>query len=278
MKNVTFGATFLFCLALQAHDSTIKNYHHDAGSDLPKGFDVNLFQKHLTLEMSIAFPWMVEDTTNNYAARARSQEEAGSPMCYGSKKGGMVDVNNDEILEAKKIVQDYKKYLYESLYFGEKALRKYYKDYAAVATKQYGGLIRYGLLVDNNICSESIMMTSNKIIDTLYTEEIIALVDSLVLDYYGAHMKIDKGFDIGCVNYVKEMKDSIVMPWVDGQAHYPCAISVKGGLPRKETIEEIIKERFVKLDSYGLPLTISRYYIKVIVEGDMTYLFLELDN
>jgi hypothetical protein len=32
------------------------------------------------------------------------------------------------------------------------------------------------------------------------------------------------------------------------------------------------------LDSLGLPLTISRYYIKVIIEGEMTYLILALDN
>jgi hypothetical protein len=44
------------------------------------------------------------------------------------------------------------------------------------------------------------------------------------------------------------------------------------------TIEEVIKERFVYLDSLGLPLTISRYYVKVIVEGETTYLILALDN
>jgi len=42
------------------------------------------------------------------------------------------------------------------------------------------------------------------------------------------------------------------------------------------TIEEVIKERFEYLDSLGLPLTIRRYYIKVIVEGEMTYLILAL--
>jgi hypothetical protein len=91
-------------------------------------------------------------------------------------------------------------------------------------------------------------------------------------------MKIDNGFDIGCVNYVKGKTESKKIPWADGQAHYHFSISSKDGLPRKETIEEVIKERFVYLDSLGLPLTISRYYVKVILDGETTYLILALDN
>jgi hypothetical protein len=68
------------------------------------------------------------------------------------------------------------------------------------------------------------------------------------------------------------------MPWADGQAHYHFAISSTDGLPGKEAIKETINERFEYLDSLGLPLTISRYYIKVIVEGETTYLILALDN
>ena len=277
MKKLIFGATFLFAATLKAQDSQINNFSDEVRFNLSEEFDVQLFQTHLSNEMSIAFPWMIEDTTNNYAARARSQEEAGFPMCYHSKKGGMVNVKNDELLEAKRIVREYKKYLFDSPYFGEVALKKYWEDFSAVATKQYGGLIRYGLLVDNNITRESMMEGSIKILNTFYQDE-IDLVDSLVLDNYGSHMKIDKGFDIGCVNYVKEKTETKKMPWADGQAHYHFAISSKDGLPRKETIEEVIKERFEYLDSLGLPLTISRYYIKVIVEGETTYLILALDN
>ena len=118
------------------------------------------------------------------------------------------------------------------------------------------------------------MGESNKVFNSQYQDE-IDLVDSLVLDNYGSHMKIDNGFDIGCVNYVKEKTESKKIPWVDGQAHYHFSISSKVGLPRKETIEEVIKERFVYLDSLGLPLTISRYYVKVIKEGEITYLILD---
>jgi hypothetical protein len=276
MKTLIFGVSVLISTAVNAQDSQIKNFNED-GFDLSKSFDVQLFQKHLTQEMATAFPWMIEDTTNNFAARARSQEEAGFPMCYGSKQGGMVDTKNDELAEAKKIVNKYKEYLFNSPYFGEKALKNLYKDYSAVATKQYGGLVRYGLIVDNNITRESIMEGSNKILNSFYQDE-IDLVDSLVLNNYGSHMKIDNGFDIGCLNYVKEKTESKKMPWAEGQAHYHFSISSKDGLPRKETIEEIIKERFDYLDSLGLPLTISRYYIKVITESEMTYLILALDN
>ena len=277
MKKLFFIATLFLASQVNAQDSQLKNFDETDQFEINSVFDFNLFQKHLTKEMSIVFPWMIEDTSNNYAARATSQTEAGSPMCYGSKQGGMVDTKNDELLEAKRIVNKYQGYLYSSPYFGEKTLKKYYKDFSAVATKQYGGLVRYGLIVDNNITRESIMEGSIKILNSLYQDE-IELVDSLVLDKYGSQMKIDPGFDIGCVNYVKGKTESKKMPWADGQAHYHFSISSTDGLPRKATIEEIIKERFEYLDSLGLPLTISRYYIKVIVEGEMTYLILALDN
>lgn len=277
MKKLIFGGAILFTAILKAQDSQINHFSDEDLFNLSEEFDVNLFQKHLTQEMSRAFPWMVEDTTNNFAARARSQEEAGFPICYGSKQGGMVDTKNDELAEAKKIVNKYQEYLFNSPYFGEKALKGLYKDYSAVATKQYGGLVRYGILVDNNITYESIMATSNNLLNSLYQEE-IDLIDSMVKKHYGTHMKIDPGFDIGCVNYVKEKTESKKIPWVDGQAHYHFSISSPDGMPRIESIEEIIQGRFEYLDSLGLPLTISRYYIKVIVEGDTTYLILALDN
>jgi hypothetical protein len=277
MKKLFFSAMILLTSVVIAQDSQFKNFDEVDQLEFNDVFDFNLFQKHLTQEMSRAFPWMAEDTSNNFAARATSQTEAGSPICYGSKQGGMVDTKNDELVEAKNIVENYQQYLFNSPYFGEKTLKKYYKDFSAVATKQYGGLVRYGLIVDNNITRESMMGESNKVFNSQYQDE-IDLVDSLVLDNYGSHMKIDNGFDIGCVNYVKEKTESKKIPWVDGQAHYHFSISSKVGLPRKETIEEVIKERFVYLDSLGLPLTISRYYVKVIVEGERTYLILALDN
>jgi len=131
--------------------------------DPDKGFDIDLFQKTLTSEMLSQFPGMIEDTTNNFAARATSQEEAGYPICYGSKKGGMVNLKENEIDQAKRLVSEYKTYLFNSPYFGETTIKKYYVDFSAVATEQYGGLIRYGFIVDNNITREGIMEESNKI-------------------------------------------------------------------------------------------------------------------
>lgn len=112
MKCLIVGATILLQITLRAQDSGFRNYSDADGFDLSNGFDVSLFQKQLTQEMLLAFPWMVEDTTNNFAARATSQTEAGSPMCYGSKQGGMVDTKNDELVEAKRIVEKYKIYQY----------------------------------------------------------------------------------------------------------------------------------------------------------------------
>jgi hypothetical protein len=261
----------------QAQDYGFRNFSENDGFDLSNGFDVKLFQKYLTQEMLLAFPWMIEDTTNNFAARATSQQEAGSPMCYGSKQGGMVKTENNELNEAKRIANNYKEYLYNSPFFGEKTLKKYYKDFSAVATKQYGGLIRYGLIVDNNITYESMIGESKAISNTIYKSE-IETVDSLVKDHFGDSMKIDPAFEIGCLNYVKEKTENIKIAFEPGQAHYHFSINSADGLPRKSTIIEIINERFNYLESLGLPLTISRYFISVIEEGDQTYLILALDN
>ena len=241
-------------------------------------FNVEKFEKALVEQMEITFPGMTLDTTLRFATIATSQAEAGYPECYGTKKGGMVTTKNKEEAEAKALVAAYKVYLTNTLHFDEKALKRCgFTEFCATATAQYGGLVRYGIVIDNNITRESIMGISNKRLNSPYQEE-IDLVNSLVIDYYGRHMKMDNGFDIGCVNYVKEKTESKKIPWVDGQAHYHFSISSPNGLPRKEAIKETIIERLKYLDSLGLPLTISRYYTKVIIEGEMTYLILALDN
>jgi hypothetical protein len=241
-------------------------------------FDVEKFEKALIRQMEITFLGLRLDTTLNFATRATSQSEAGYPECYATKIGGMVNTGNDEIEEAKKLVAAYKIHVEQVLHFNDQSLKRCgFTEFCATATAQYGGLVRYGIVIDNNISRESIMGFSNKMVNSLYQEE-VDLVDSLVNDYYGDHMKIDNGFDIGCVNYVKEKTESTKIPWVDGQAHYHFAISSKDGMPSKKFIEETINERFEYLDSLGLPLTIARYYIKVIVEGEITYLILALDN
>jgi hypothetical protein len=142
---------------------TISNAQVKEVANPKKGFNLEKFQAALTKEMSEQFSWMTEDTTINFAARAKSQEEAGSPECYGSKKGGMVNLLENEEAQAKRLVSEYKQYLYNSTYFGETALKKYYVEFAAVATKE-NGIIRYGFVVDNNITRESIIGTSGVIL------------------------------------------------------------------------------------------------------------------
>ena len=83
---------------------TIANAQTKEVKPTTKGFDYELFQKELTEQMKEQFSWMSEDTTINFAARARSQEEAGYPICYGSKKGGMVNLKENEKDQAKRLV------------------------------------------------------------------------------------------------------------------------------------------------------------------------------
>jgi hypothetical protein len=121
-------------------------------------FNVEKFEKALISQMEITFPGMTLDTTLRFATSAISQAEAGYPECYGTKKGGMVKTENDEIEEAIKLVIAYKKYIEEVLYFNEKALKRCrFTEFCATATAQYGGLVRYGIVIDNNINLESLI-------------------------------------------------------------------------------------------------------------------------
>jgi len=126
-------------------------------------FDVAKFEKELIKEMSVQFPGMTLDTTLNFAARATSQAEAGYPECYGTKKGGMVNTANEEKEEAVKLVSSYKSYLKNTLYFDEEAIKRCrFTEFCATATKQ-NGMVRYGLVIDNNITRESMISESKDI-------------------------------------------------------------------------------------------------------------------
>lgn len=126
-------------------------------------FSVEKFEKFLIDEMKEQFPGMTLDTTLNFAARAKSQAEAGYPDCYGTKKGGMVNTANEEKSEAEKLVADYKEYLKKTLYFDEETLKKCnFTEFCATATKE-NGMVRYGLIVDNNYSKKSLLGESKKI-------------------------------------------------------------------------------------------------------------------
>lgn len=127
-------------------------------------FDVSKFENALIHQMEISFPGMTLDTTLRFATRATSQKEAGSPECYGTKRGGMVNTSNTEEDEAFKLVANYKAYLKNTLRFDEAAIKRcYFTEFCASATAQYGGLVRYGLLIDNNFTRESLLLASEKI-------------------------------------------------------------------------------------------------------------------
>ena len=116
--------------------------------------------------MEITFPSMQLDTTLRFATRATSQAEAGSPICYGTKSGGMVNTANDETDEAVRLVAAYKKHLEEVLHFDMAALKRCrFTEFCATATAQYGGLVRYGIVIDNNITRESLINSSDELIE-----------------------------------------------------------------------------------------------------------------
>jgi hypothetical protein len=127
-------------------------------------FDVEKFENALIQQMEITFPKLTLDTTLNFVTRATSQEEAGYPDCYGTKRGGMVNTSNDEIEEARKLVYLYKKYLEEVLYMDKEDFQRCrYTEFCVTATEQFGGLVRYGIVIDNNITHESLFNLSDQL-------------------------------------------------------------------------------------------------------------------
>ena len=152
MKNLILTSVLIFSIIIGAQAQKANN------------FDVDKFEKELIKEMSLQFPGMTLDTTLNFAARATSQAEAGYPECYGTKKGGMVNTANEEKEEAVKLVSAYKLYLKNTLYFNEAAIKRCrFTEFCATATKQ-NGMVRYGLIIDNNITRESMVAESKDII------------------------------------------------------------------------------------------------------------------
>jgi hypothetical protein len=151
MKNLILTFALIFSMIIGAQAQKANN------------FDVAKFEKELIKEMSVQFPCMTLDTTLNFAARATSQAEAGYPECYGTKKGGMVNTANDEKEEAVRLVTAYKSYLKNTLYFDEAAIKRCrFTEFCATATKQ-NGMVRYGLIIDNNITRESIVEESKEL-------------------------------------------------------------------------------------------------------------------
>jgi hypothetical protein len=131
-------------------------------------FNQALFESALITEMEQQFPMLKMDTSLLFVVRATSQKDAGYPECYVMKKGGMVNLEEDELLQAKRIVSAYKRHLTEDLNFDAASLiRCDFTDYCVTTVLQYGGLIRYGIVIDNNFKREDLLKMSNELDEVL---------------------------------------------------------------------------------------------------------------
>jgi hypothetical protein len=135
-----------------------------AVNDPSKGFDCELFNRALIDEMQSQFPTMRLDTTNNYLLRIRSQKESGHSPIYALKNGGMARLDENEKIQAKRLVKEYKEKL-SKMGFDEKSIVNCnFTEFAALAIKE-NGLVRYGLIVDNNFKYEDLG------VEIIYEEE-----------------------------------------------------------------------------------------------------------
>jgi hypothetical protein len=124
-------------------------------NDTLKGFDCELFQQALIDEMNIQFPMLSLDTSINYLLRILSQKESNYSPIYALKTGGMVRLGENELAQAKRFVAAYKKKL-ASMGFDEQSLiRCNFTEFAALAINE-NGLVRFGLIVDNNFKYEDL--------------------------------------------------------------------------------------------------------------------------
>jgi hypothetical protein len=120
-----------------------------------KCFNTELFDCLLRKEMESQFPGLSFDSSLYFAAKATNQIAAGNPSCYGSKKGGMVNTAETEIEQAQSIVSEYKNYLQHTLHLDSSAIsRCRFTEFCSSVVCE-NGLIRYGLIIDNNFDFEN---------------------------------------------------------------------------------------------------------------------------
>ena len=159
-------------------------------------FNVEKFEKALIEQMEVTFPGLTLDTTLNFVTRARSAEEASFHESHASGKGGMVNTANDETEEAVRLVLAYKKHLEDVLHFDKAALKRCrFTEFCATATEQYGGLVRYGIVIDNNITRESYSQVVEEAIQEVTIEKRETSVDHLHLRSKVLSMIRDSKFD-----------------------------------------------------------------------------------
>jgi hypothetical protein len=153
-----------------------------------KGFDMGIFQKSLIEEMSLQFPGLELDTTLNYVLRAENeykknsdgsyvftsdrkliiikdaQDVADNPTCWTLINKGNVNILNNELAEAKRIVSKYKNEVLVKRDWPvtEKGLKRLgFVEFDALAINK-NGTILYALVIDNNFDRNSLIIDTEK--------------------------------------------------------------------------------------------------------------------
>lgn len=149
MKKLILISGFILSVLTVSAQETV-SYSYDTVKLEDNNFNVEKFEKELIRQMQITFPWMKLDTALAYSCRStKSHEEEGFRDNWGIKRGGMVNTSNSEEKEAVRLVSDYREFL-NDIYFDDRSLKNTgFVSFCATATAQYGGLVRYGLSVDN---------------------------------------------------------------------------------------------------------------------------------
>ena len=153
-----------------------------------KGFDMIIFQNALIAEMGLQFLGLKLDTTLNYLLRAENeykknadgsyafnsdrkliiikdaQEVADNPTCWPMRHEGNVNILNNELAEAKRIVSKYKNEVLVKRDWPvtENGLKRLgFVEFDALAINK-NGTILYALVIDNNFDRNSLIIDTDK--------------------------------------------------------------------------------------------------------------------
>ena len=153
-----------------------------------KGFDMIIFQNALIAEMGLQFPCLKLDTTLNYLLRAENeykknadgsyaftsdrkliilkeaQEVADNPTCWPLRHEGNVNILNNELAEAKRIVTKYKNevLIKRGWDLTENGLKKLgFVEFDALAINK-NGTVLFALVIDNNFDRNSVIIDTEK--------------------------------------------------------------------------------------------------------------------
>jgi hypothetical protein len=181
MKKVN-AITTLFVLAILIQKLNAQPINSE------KGFDMGIFQTALISEMRIQFPVLKLDTTLNYLLRAENeykkntdgsyaftsdrkliiikdaQEVAGNPTCWPLSHKGNVNILNNELAEAKRIVSKYKNEVLVKRDWPvtEDGLKRLgFVEFDALAINK-NGTILYALVIDNNFDRNSLIIDTDE--------------------------------------------------------------------------------------------------------------------